>query len=80
MNIQVKMSFDEIYEYLNEAGKQTMKIIRYENEQVEFMQMLDDLFGDNILTASQLNDFIAYSDDDIFGNLNIDENNYYDSF
>ena len=80
MNIQVKMSFDEIYEYLNEAGKQTMKVIRYENEQENFMQMLDDMFGDKILTASKLNDFIAYSDIEIFDILNIDEDDYYDSF
>ena len=65
------MDFDDIYQNSWRGAVDTLNTISNEGKEDELMELLDELYPDGV-DETDLNDFLAYEDDYIFQNLDID--------
>lgn len=65
------MDFDDIYQNSWSGAVDTLNTISNEGKEDDLMELLDELYPDGVDEA-ELNDFLAFEDDYIFQNLDID--------
>lgn len=65
------MDFDEIYQNSWSGAVDTLNTISNEGKEDDLMELLDELYPDGV-DETELNDFLAFEDDYIFQNLDID--------
>lgn len=65
------MDFDDIYQNSWSGAVDTLNTISNEGKEDDWMELLDELYPDGV-DETELNDFLAFEDDYIFQNLDID--------
>lgn len=65
------MDFDDIYQNSWSGAVDTLNTISNEGKEDDLMELLDELYPDGV-DECDLNDFLAFEDDYIFQNLDID--------
>lgn len=65
------MDFDDIYRNAWGGAVDTLNTISNEGKEDDLMELLDELYPDGV-DETELNDFLAFEDDYIFQNLDID--------
>lgn len=65
------MDFDDIYQNSWSGAVDTLNTISNEGKEDDLMELLDELYPDGV-DKTELNDFLAFEDDYIFQNLDID--------
>ena len=65
------MDFDDIYQNSWSGAVDTLNTISNEGKEDDLMELLDELYPDGV-DEIELNDFLAFEDDYIFQNLDID--------
>lgn len=65
------MDFDDIYQNSWSGAVDTLNTISNEGKEYDLMELLDELYPDGV-DETELNDFLAFEDDYIFQNLDID--------
>lgn len=65
------MDFDDIYQNSWSGAVDTLNTISNEGKEGDLMELLDELYPDGV-DETELNDFLAFEDDYIFQNLDID--------
>lgn len=65
------MDFDDIYQNSWSGAVDTLNTISNEGKEDDLMELLDGLYPDGV-DETELNDFLAFEDDYIFQNLDID--------
>ena len=65
------MDFDDIYQNSWSGAVDTLNTISNEGKEDDLMELLDELYPDGV-DETELNDFLAFEDDYIFQNLDID--------
>lgn len=65
------MDFDDIYQNSWGGAVDTLNTISNEGKEDDLMELLDELYPDGV-DETELNDFLAFEDDYIFQNLDID--------
>lgn len=65
------MDFDDIYQNSWSGAVDTLNTISNEGKEDDLMELLDELYSDGV-DETELNDFLAFEDDYIFQNLDID--------
>lgn len=65
------MDFDDIYQNSWSGAVDTLNTISNEGKEDDLMELLDELYPDGV-DETELNDFLAFDDDYIFQNLDID--------
>lgn len=65
------MDFDDIYQNSWSGAVDTLNTISNEGKEDVLMELLDELYPDGV-DKTELNDFLAFEDDYIFQNLDID--------
>lgn len=64
------MDFDDIYQNSWSGAVDTLNTISNEGKEDDLMELLDELYPDGV-DEIELNDFLAFEDDYIFQNLDI---------
>ena len=67
-----EMDFDDLMNYCWRAAVDTLKVIKDNGKQEEFMSMLSDLFSEGA-TLTEINDYLWFDDDSIFADLGISD-------
>lgn len=65
------MDFDDIYQNSWSEAVDTLNTISNEGKEDDLMELLDELYPDGV-NETELNNFLAFEDDYIFQNLDID--------
>lgn len=65
------MDFDDIYQNSWSGAVDTLNTISNEGKENDLMELLDELYPNGV-DETELNDFLAFEDDYIFQNLDID--------
>lgn len=65
------MDFDDIYQNSWSEAVDTLNTISNEGKEDDLMELLDELYPDGV-DETELNNFLAFEDDYIFQNLDID--------
>ena len=65
------MDFDDIYQNSWSGAVDTLNTISNEGKEDDLMELLDELYPDGV-DETELNNFLAFEDDYIFQNLDID--------
>lgn len=65
------MNFDDIYQNSWSGAVDTLNTISNEGKEDDLMELLDEFYPDGV-DETELNDFLAFEDDYIFQNLDID--------
>lgn len=65
------MDFGDIYRNAWDGAVDTLNAVLDEGKEGELMELLDELYHDGV-DEIELNDFLAFEDDYIFQNLDID--------
>lgn len=65
------MDFDDIYQNSWSEAVDTLNTISNEGKEDDLMELLDELYPDGV-DETKLNNFLAFEDDYIFQNLDID--------
>lgn len=65
------MDFDDIYQNSWSGAVDTLNIVLDEDKENDLMELLDIVYPDGV-DETELNDFLAFEDDYIFQNLDID--------
>lgn len=65
------MDFGDIYRNAWDGAVDTLNAVLDEGKEGELMELLDELYPDGV-DEIELNDFLAFEDDYIFQNLDID--------
>ena len=65
------MDFDDIYQNSWSGAVDTLNTILNKGKEDDLMELLDELYPDGV-DETELNDFLAFEDDYIFQNLDID--------
>lgn len=65
------MDFDDIYQNSWSGAVDTLNTISNEGKEDDLMELLDELYPDGV-DETELNNFLAFEEDYIFQNLDID--------
>lgn len=74
MYIKKEYDFNDLKRNSWSGAIATLKIIEKNNKEEELMQLLEDVFCDNIPSETEVNDFLWFDDEYIFESLEIENN------
>lgn len=74
MDIKKEYDFNELEKNSWSGAISTLEIIKKNNKEDELMQLLEDVFCDNIPSETEVNDFLWFDDEYIFESLEIENN------
>ena len=74
MYVKKEYDFNDLKRNSWSGAIATLEIIEKNNKEEELMQLLEDVFCDNIPDETQLNDFLCFDDEYIFESLEIENN------
>lgn len=67
-------SFEDLYNNSWSGAESTLDIIRDADKEDELMELLEETYGEETPTETELNDYLWYESEDIFDRLGLDEN------
>lgn len=73
MYIKIEMDFDTLYNNSWSGAINTLNTIRENDKEDELMDLLEEIFYEDIPTETQVNDFLWFEDEYIFECLEINE-------
>lgn len=73
MYIKKEYDFNELEKNSWSGAISTLEIIKKNNKEEELMQLLEDVFCDNIPNETEVNDFLRFDDEYIFESLEIEK-------
>lgn len=74
MYVKKEYDFNELKKNSWSGAIATLEIIEKNNKEEELMQLLEDVFCDNIPSETEVNDFLWFDDEYIFESLEIENN------
>lgn len=74
MYVKKEYDFNELEKNSWSGAISTLEIIKKNNKEDELMQLLEDVFCDNIPSETEVNDFLWFDDEYIFESLEIENN------
>lgn len=74
MYIKKEYDFNDLKRNSWSVASITLEIVEKNNKEEELMQLLEDVFCDNIPSETEVNDFLWFDDEYIFENLEIENN------
>lgn len=73
MYIKDDYSFEDLMRHCWSGAIDTLKTIEENNMEEELMQLLDEIFWNEVPTMTEVNDFLWFEDEYIFETLGISE-------
>lgn len=67
-------SFEDLYNNSWSGAESTLDIIRDADKEDELMELLEETYGEETPTETELNDYLWHESEDIFDRLGLDEN------
>lgn len=67
-------SFEDLYNNSWSGAESTLDIIRDADKEDELMELLEETYGEETPTETELNDYLWYESEYIFDRLGLDEN------
>ena len=67
-------SFEDLYNNSWSGAEGTLDIIRDADKEDELMELLEETYGEETPTETELNDYLWHESEDIFDRLGLDEN------
>lgn len=67
-------SFEDLYNNSWSGAESTLNIIRDADKEDELMELLEETYGEETPTETELNDYLWHESEDIFDRLGLDEN------
>lgn len=67
-------SFEDLYNNSWSGAESTIDIIRDADKEDELMELLEETYGEETPTETELNDYLWYESEYIFDRLGLDEN------
>lgn len=74
MYVKKEYDFNELKKNSWSGAIATLEIVEKNNKEEELMQLLEDVFCDNIPSETEVNDFLWFDDEYIFESLEIENN------
>lgn len=74
MEIKIDMGINEIYDMSWSGGRDTLDDIFEHDKEEELMNLLEEVFFDNIPSDTEVNDFLWFERDMIYEHCGLDEN------
>lgn len=74
MEIKKDYGFDDLRKECWSGAIYTLETIEKNDKEEELMELLLELFGDEIPTMTEINDFLRFEDEFIFKQLSINDN------
>lgn len=74
MEIKKDYGFDDLRKECWSGATDTLETIEKNDKEEELMELLLELFGDEIPTMTEINDFLRFEDEFIFKQLSINDN------
>ena len=78
LDIRISVAFHELKKMVWSGAKHTLEVVEHFEKEDELMDLLGNLFEDSTMTG--INDYLWHDSQHVFETLEIDEEEYWESF